>query len=152
MKITPKQESEVSGDGEWPLLPDGTYPFTVLGSDEVPSKSEKNKGRMMYALKLNVHGPKSDVHVYTHFADWFSEWLLRHFAATTGQIKAYESGDFDGSMNKFAGKVGYVKIKTEPAKGNYPARNAVADFIVREAAPAKDAPAPPGPDDDSVPF
>lgn len=139
MKITPKQESELSQG--FALLPDGTYPFTILESDEIASKSAKNKGKMMYALKLNVHGPKSDQHVYDYFADWFSEWKLRHFAATTGQIKVYESGDFDGSLGKFNGKVGYVKIKTEPASGNYAAKNVVEDYVVREVAPEPTKPA-----------
>jgi len=150
MKITPKQESDL--DGGFKLLPDGEYPFTVLESDEIASKSVKNKGRMMYAIKLNVHGPKRDQHVYCYFSDWFNDWLLRHFAATTGQLKAYESGDFDGSLGKFNGRVGYVKITTEAARGNYAAKNVVDDFIVRQAAPAGAVKPNPPEEEDSVPF
>lgn len=150
MKIKPQTEEEVS-QGNWELLPDGEYPFTVLESGEIASKSEKNKGKMMFAVKLNVHAKDSDRHVYDYFADWFSEWKLRHFAATTGQLAAYEAGDLNGDQNAFAGKVGYVKIATEPARGNYAAKNVVKDYVVREQKPkaaAKESP----PNEDDVPF
>lgn len=146
MKIQPKTEEQLKR--EWPLLPDGDYPFTVLESGEIASNSAKNKGRMMFALKLNVHGKDGDYHVYDYFADWFSEWKLRHFAATTGQLAAYEAGDLNGDMDAFAGKVGYVKIKTEPA-GKYPAKNVVEDYVVRESAPVSQQPPT---DDTDVPF
>lgn len=148
MKLTPKKESELSHGFE--LLPDGDYPFTVLQSDEIASKSAKNKGKMMFALKLNVHGPKYDSIIFDYFADWFSDWKLRHFAATTGQLAAYEAGDLDGSLGKFNGKVGYVKITTEPPRGGYAAKNVVKDYVVREAAQATQEQPPE--EDSEVPF
>lgn len=147
IKFQPKSEKELSN---FELLPDGVYPFTCLNSDEIASKSEKNKGKMMFAVKLNVHGPDGDHHVYSYFADWFSEWLLRHFADTTGQLTQYEAGTLDGKDGAFTGKVGFVKIKTEPA-GNYPAKNVVSDYIVKGEAKPASAEAPPGENDD-VPF
>lgn len=148
MKITPKQESELKP--RFPVLPDGVYPFTVLASCEKASKSEKNAGKMMFEVKLNVHGPNSDHHCFSYFADWFNEFQLRHFAATTGQLKAYETGEFDGTNNKFAGKTGYVKIKTEAARGNFGPKNVVDDYVVREAAPVvQNAPSE---DTSDVPF
>lgn len=147
MKVQPKSESEIK---TFDLLPDGVYPFTVLNSDEVASKSEKNKGRMMFAVKLNVHGANGDRHVYSYFSDWFSEWLLRHFADTTGQLAAYEAGELDGKNGAFQGKTGFVKIKTEPA-GKYPAKNVVEDYIVKgDAKPA--SPNTPSDEKDDVPF
>lgn len=147
MKIQPKKEEDLKR--EWPLLPDGDYPFTVLESAEVPSKSVKNKGKLMFAVKLNVHGKDGDYHIYDYFADWFSEWKLKHFADTTGQSKAYDAGDLNGDLNAFAGKVGYVTIKTEPAQGNYAAKNVVKDYVVREVAPVSQQPPA---DDTDVPF
>lgn len=151
MKLEPKSEQEL-GNGEWPLLADGTYPFTVLQSDEIPSKSAKNKGKLMFAVKLNVHGPSNDHHVFDYFApEWLSPWKVRHFAATTGQLKAYEAGDLDGSSGKFAGKVGYVKIVTEPAQGGYGPKNVVKDYVVREGTPVEQEGKPPE-DTSDVPF
>lgn len=146
MKIQPKKEEELS---KFDLLPDGTYPFTVLESGEIPSKSVKNKGRMMFAVKLNVHGPNGDRHVYDYFADWFSEWKLKHFADTTGQSKEYEAGELNGDASAFAGRVGFVKLGQEPG-GKYKAKNVVDDYVVKEQPKEANAPTPP--EDDSVPF
>lgn len=146
MKFTPKREEDL--DRGFKLLPDGIYPFTVLESDEIPSKSEKNKGKLMYAVKLNVHGQNTDRHVYSYFAPWFNEWQLRHFAATIGKLQDYERGELNGSTGAFNGKVGYVKITTEKARGNFDAKNVVEDYIVREVAPVSEPPA----DTSDVPF
>lgn len=146
MKIQTKREEELS---RFELLPDGVFPFTVLESDEIASKSEKNRGKMMFAVKLNVHGPKGDHHCYDYFSDWFSEWKLRHFADTTGQIKAYESGELNGSAGAFNGRTGFVKIKTEEA-GKYPAKNVVDDYVTKGSPQAANAPT--AKEDDEPPF
>lgn len=146
MKFQPKKEEELS---KFDLLPDGTYPFTVLESGEIASKSVKNNGKMMIALKLNVHGPNGDRHVYDYFADWFSEWKLKHFADTTGLTKQYEAGELNADASALAGRVGFVKLSHEDA-GKYPAKNVVDDYIVKEqpkeAGPAQQ------PEDEDVPF
>lgn len=136
MKFTPKTEEQLKKEAQerFALLPDGDYPFTVLESNEKASKSAKNKGRMMFEVKLNVHGPDGDYHIFDYFSDWFSEWKMKHFADTTGQAKAYEAGTMDGTQNAFAGKVGYATIKTRPAKGEFAAQNEVKDYVVRGSA------------------
>lgn len=150
MKVTPKQESELS---KFDLLPDGEYPFTVIMSDEIASKSVKNKGKMMFALKLNVHGTNGDRHVYDYFADWFSEWKLRHFSETTGQLTAYESGNLEGAAGAFNGRTGYVKLGHEDASGNYAAKNVVVDYVTKGEAKPLNAPTPPKEaETDDVPF
>ncbi len=152
MKFTPQSDTDLDS-GEWPLLPPGEYPFTTMKSDEVPSKSLKNKGKMMFALKLNVHGPKSDVHIFDYMApEWLSPWKVKHYAASVGMLAAYESGELDGTLDKFAGKVGYVKIGIEPAQGNFPAKNVVKDYIVRDAKAKPAVETPPEDMDSSVPF
>lgn len=125
MQFIPKQESELK---RFNNLPDGDYPFTVLESDEVASKSAKNPGRIMIKLKLNVHGPDGDRHVYDQFADWFSEWKLRHFAETAGMLAQYESGTLDARQNALQGKTGYARIvlKDDPKYGE---KNEVDDYI-----------------------
>lgn len=147
MKIQPKSEKDLNN---FSLLPDGEYPFTVLASEEVPSKSVKNRGKLMFALKLSVHGRDGDRHVYDYFADWFSEWKLRHFSETTGQLKSYESGELNGANNAFEGRTGYVKISHEDA-GQYPAKNTVEDYVVKGEAKAANEAKPPDESDD-VPF
>lgn len=145
LKFTPKTEEELN---TFDPLPEGEYPFTVLESGEVASKSEKNKGRMMCAVKLNVHGPKFDRHVFDYFADWFSEWKLKHFCETSGQGAAYEAGVVDSDNQAWQGKTGWVRVGVEEYKGKK--KNVVEDYIVRKPAPVVKVEAP-GPDDD-IPF
>lgn len=145
IKFTPKKEEELN---KFDPLPEGIYPFTTLESGEIPSKSEKNKGRMMCAVKLNVHGPSFDRHVYGYFSDWFSEWLLKHYCETTGQGAAYESGVVDSDNNAWQGKTGWVQVGIEEYQGKK--KNVIQDFIVK-----KEATAPPKsetPESDDPPF
>lgn len=130
LNFTPKCEEELN---RFPTLPDGDYPFTVLESKEQASKSVKNAGRIMCALKLAVHGPDGrDQHVYDYFADWFSDWKLKHFAETTGHGADYEAGVLDVAGNAAQGWTGYVRIITETNRKTGKDRNAVDDYIVTE--------------------
>ena len=153
MQFTPKKESELS---RFEPLPAGEYPFTVLESDEVASKSVKNSGKMMLKIKLNVHGEK-DAGVYDYFADWFSEWKLKHFFDTIGASGDYESGNIDGTQNAFAGRVGMVRLGIEDS-GTYGLKNVVDDYVVVKAeqptksAKPKPQPAQDSPGADDVPF
>jgi hypothetical protein len=132
MQFTPKTEDEVKSN-RFSLLPDGDYPFTVLESNEQPSKSAKNAGRIMCALKLAVHRPDGgDQWVYDYFADWFSEWKLKHFAETTGHGADYEAGSLDVANNAAQGWQGMVRIVVEVDKQSGKERNAVDDYIVEQ--------------------
>jgi len=126
----PKSEKELN---RYPVLPEGDYPFTVLESDEVASKSPKNAGKIMVKLKLNVHGPDFDKHVFDYFADWFSEWKLKHFLEAIGRGADYESGQIDARENAYEGRTGYVRIIIEENKETGEDRNAVDDYIVQPA-------------------
>ena len=146
MAITfkPKKEEELNN---FDPLPEGEYPFTCLESGEIASKSEKNKGRMMCAVKLNVHGPKFDRHVYDYFADWFSEWKLKHFCETTGKGADYMAGVVDSDNNAWAGRTGWVTVGIEEYQGKK--KNTVVDYVVKAAVP-KSEPAPE--ENQDVPF
>lgn len=151
LKFTPKDESEIS---RFSNLPDGDYPFTVLESEIKISKSPKNAGKQMCALKLNVHGPDFDRHVYDYFADWFSEWKLKHFCETTRHANEYETGEVDPSGNAWQGRTGFVRItlKDDPKYGE---KNEVDDYLppAPVVIPAtKPNPLPSSGGDDDVPF
>jgi hypothetical protein len=165
MQFTPKSEADVSaGKTKFKPLPDGVYPFTVLESDEVPSKSQKNFGRLMVKLKLAAHGPDGrDQWVYDYFADWFSEWKLKHFADATGQADLYNTGGIDFANNRQRESQGWVRLAIEVSDDGRE-RNVVDDYMADEAesapkakqTPAKPAPAPlnvnPPEGGDDVPF
>lgn len=156
--FTPKTEDEVQAEQ---LAPDGLTAFTVLESSEEISKSEKNKGKPMIKLKLNVHADDGfDYHVYDYIADWFMAHKFRHFFFAIGQGRQYEAGKIDASKNAFAGKTGWADIGVQKAKGDFPAKNIIRDYKPqgedsKASTVAKDKPAPAlngcDPDDD-VPF
>lgn len=151
LSFKPKTENELS---RFKPLPPGTYPFTILESAEQESKSAKNAGKLMVKLKLNVHGPDDcDVHVYDNFADWFSEWKLKHFCETAGLADAYEAGTVDASDNAFEGRTGFVTLAIEEASEKYPEKNSVEDY--GSATPVKPSKADANAHDlaaDDIPF
>lgn len=155
-KFTPKGEKDISSGFE--NLPPGEYPFTVLESGITFSKSEKNAGREMCAVKLVVHGPNFDKHVYDYFADWFSEWKLKHFCEVIGLAKDYCEGLVEPDANGWKERQGFVKIKISPARGSFEPKNEVVDYLPEDnqtveslTQPKKVIPAEPLESDD-VPF
>lgn len=164
MKVTPRTEAELN---KFDPLPPGVYPFTVMESDQVLSKSVKNAGKPMVKLKLNVHGPQFDTHIYDYFADWFSEWKLKHFCESVGIEDDYQNGEVDPVGNAWQGKDGFVVLDIEKAQGNYAEKNVVKDYKENdddETETQAPAPAPKPvvkpetaaaavqPPDDDVPF
>jgi hypothetical protein len=130
LKFQPKTEDELS---QFENLPEGDYPFTVLESSIEISKSAKNSGKQMVKLKLNVHGKEYDRHVYDYFADWFSEWKLKHFCETAGLGASYLSGELDPSNDNWKGREGFVRIGIEAGKGNFKDKNTVEDYLPKES-------------------
>lgn len=127
LKFTPKNEKDLSSGFD--NLPPGRYPFTVLESGITQSKSAKNKGREMCAVKLVVHGPDFDKHCYDYFSDWFSEWKLKHFCEVVELAKDYASGEVAPEGNNWKDRQGFLKLKIAPAQGNFEAKNEVVDYL-----------------------
>ncbi len=137
MKINPKQESEISNNRFEPLPP-GEYPFTVMESGIKVSQSAKNPGKEFVKVKINVHGTNGDRHVYDQFADWFSEWKLKHFCETTGMALVYSRGDIAPEGSAWRDRTGFVKIKIKPAQEGYDASNEVVDYIPKHGQKVED--------------
>lgn len=137
MQFTPRTEEEIQRDQ---LCQAGYWPFTVLESSEPTSKSEKNFGKPMFKLKLNVHTDDGDSHVYDYFADWFNAHKLRHFFFITGKIEEYETGQIDGTNNAFNGLTGFLHIRVKKDKKKNEMVNEIADYLTEaeyNAASAK---------------
>jgi len=150
MKFKPQTEEELQRNR---LRPKGSYPFTVSTSGEQASKSAKNPGRMMVALKLVVHGPDGDFTQNDYFADWFNAHKLRHFAETTGNLSAYEKGEINFADNRMQGAQGYLYLGEGKDK-NEDIRNEVKDYIMEadyKESLVQSQPEVPAADDD-VPF
>lgn len=154
MNFKPKTEEEIQRSR---LLPKGAYPFSVAESNEQASKSVKNAGRMMVALKLVIHANNGDVFHNDYFADWFSEHKLRHFAESIGKLADYEKGTLDFTQNKFQGAAGYLFLGEQTRKDTGDLQNTVKDYITKKDYDAETkavavASEPPGGADDDVPF
>jgi hypothetical protein len=125
-KFTPQSEDEVQAAS---LCAEGLHPFTVLESDEVVSKSEKNAGKPLIKLKLNLHGDDGlDYHCYEYIGDWVMAYKFRHFFFAIGLGNAYEAGIINAAHNGLAGRSGWADVGIEKAKGNYRAKNVIRDF------------------------
>ncbi len=124
MKFIPKSESDVISET---LLPNGTYPFSVLAAEETYSKA----GNEMIKLKLAVFGSDGrSSHIYDYLLESLA-YKLRHCAYSCGLGPQYESGEL--KAQDFEGKEGYVKIGQQTQAG-YDPKNNVKDYLERDKA------------------
>ena len=135
MQFTPKSADEIAADG---LMPAGVYDFEVESATEAQSKA----GNDMMVVKLAVFDDEGKRRLITDYLLEVIAYKLRHAAECVGALDQYENGTL--SPADFDGKSGRVKIKITPAKGDYPAKNEVADYVVAEPshAPVRERPAP----------
>jgi len=120
MKFEPKTEAEAEAEG---LLTPGEYDFEVVDAEDKTSA----KGNDMIEVVLSIEDENGQVH---KVKDWLLEavaYKLRHFASGAGLLKEYESGNMPASILK--GRTGKCKIRLEPAKGDFRAKNAVNDYV-----------------------
>jgi len=145
MKFQAHTEDELAREG---LLDEGQYPFTIKASAEKQDK----KQRGFFALKLFVHGPNErDWHVFDNVSPEWMAFKLRHLAFAIGLGGRYESGEL--TAEELVGRQGHCVIGVQDAKGGYPAKNVVLDYVVPQpltaaSQAAKNAPEEP----DDVPF
>lgn len=150
MKFQPKTEKEVAEAG---LLPNGAYDFEVLEATEDQSK----KGNDMVKLKLRLYdaeGSQRTIFDYLVSTDG-GAYKIRHFAAATGMLDKYESGEL--RAEDMEGKSGSCQIAIQKDKtGQYPDKNTVRDYLADDGGAPRATPKVPTPaggmDDDEIPF
>lgn len=143
MTFTPKTEAQLREQNLWP---DGSYDFRVAEATEGQSKA----GNDQIKLKLIIYKGEASRFVYDYLQASL-EFKLRHFCEATGLLSKYDSGRLNA--DDMIGREGIVQIRTEPAKGNFEAKNAVKDYVVKKSdikRPVTAAPVAPANDD--VPF
>lgn len=143
MRVEPKTEAEIQTMN---LREAGEYDFEVVDAEEKQSKS----GNEMVELKVKCEG--ADGRPFTIFDYLVSTdgmaYKVRNFAKATGLLAEYEKGDM--AAEYMLGRTGKCKVAVQPAKGGYPAKNVIADYIgIGDAAPASKTPALV---DDEIPF
>lgn len=155
MNWTPKTEDEVMAAE---LCQKGKAPFTILEAQVTQSKSEKNAGKEMLKIKLNVHGEDGfDYHIYDYIAPWFMEHKFRHFWYCVGKGADYEAGKAD--IESLKGLEGWCEVGIQKAKGEYGPKNTITDYVAKneKSAPAEKqqkvaTPAAPVNESDDIPF
>jgi hypothetical protein len=145
MRVEPKTTQQLREIEESSLLADGTYDFEVIGAVEKQSA----KGNDMVELKIRIEEDRPYI-----IADYLVSidsmaYKIRHFAESVGLVDEYERGVLPA--DQMIGCTGKAKIKTQPAKGEYRAKNVVADYVKVEGASAAKKPAMADLDDE-IPF
>lgn len=151
MRFEPKSDDELDRMG---LLEEAVYDYEVIKAEDTKSKA----GNDMIKAQVSVYGP-SQVHVIFVYLLEAMPRIMKHFCVTTGMAEKYDSGEL--SALDMIGKQGKCKVKIEPAKDGYAARNSIDDFVNNDTPTGNlDKPAanpnPPandqGIDDSDVPF
>ncbi len=150
MKYQPKTEKQIIEEG---LAPAGIYSFEVYEAADKTSKT----GNDMIELKLRLfdHEGTSRGMVTDYLLEKLA-YKLRHAAVACGLEDVYNNGEL--TATDFKDKMGEVKIRIQEDKeGKYPAKNVVADYVVKKETangeppaghPANEAP----PFDPDIPF
>jgi hypothetical protein len=144
MRIEPKTDQQLREIEESNLLPDGTYDFEVISAVDKQSKS----GNDMAEIKLRIDDERQ--HIITDYLVAIDSmaYKVKHFAESVGLLDEYNAGHMPAEQ--MVGCVGRAKIKTQAAKGEYKAKNVVADYVPNASAqPRAKAPADL---DDEIPF
>lgn len=150
MRVEPKTAKEVDEMG---LLPAAIYDFIIAEADDTQSKA----GNDMAVIKLKIEDENGREHKIVDYLVSIDSmaYKIRHFAESVGLLAEYEKGDMPADF--MLGRTGRCKLVVQPAKGEYRAKNTVADYIVDKTA-ATGNPAKPQANfdrselDDEIPF
>lgn len=133
MRITPKTEEQIKEESNvnWPA---GEYEFEVvpdatLGQNMVYTKDDTSaKGNDMIVLVLRVYNAKGQSRIIIDYLLEAMAFKLRHACEACGLLAKYQGGELHA--HDFVGKTGKLKLKIQPAKGEYKEKNVVDDYIV----------------------
>ena len=136
------------------LMQPGIYNFQV--TDALDQKSKNGNDIIKLILKVWDNDGRERV-IFDYLVDVAAfHYKLRNFAETSGMLDKYDHGNIDADDCK--NKLGKLKIIIQKDKtGQYPDKNAVADYImakgivIKPAEPETDSSIPVEFDDD-VPF
>jgi hypothetical protein len=126
MRVQPQSEEEINESG---LYPAGTYDFEVLEAQDQTSKS----GNEMIMLKIAIfNSDGASRHCFDYLVSTpGASFKVRHFCESVGILSQYESGEID--TDTLVGRSGRAKIKIDKGNGDFPAKNAVVDYVKAES-------------------
>lgn len=121
MRFTPKSEKEMQ---EERLLAKGEYDAEIVDAEDAVSKS----GNEMIKVKLRVMNGSQNVLIDDYLLAIDSMlYKILHCCECCGLSEAYASGELEAHQLK--GKNVRVKVKIDEGKGDFPSKNAIADYI-----------------------
>lgn len=134
MRITPKTEEQLKEESNI-LWPDGEYEFEIsdkatFGQKEVRTDDGvSSSGNDMIVLVVRVFNASGKPRFLTDYLTEAMGFKLRHACDACGLLDKYQSGELHA--HDFIGKFGKLLLKTQPAKGEYKAKNVVDDYVKR---------------------
>ena len=153
MNFKPQSEKELKEKMLWPA---GEYDFEISKAE--PAKSgdkSKNPGTPYIKLTIRIFNKDGGERMINGILHPAMEWQLRSFCYETGLGDKYEAGTLEAADCE--GRNGWLQLKVEEAKGDFPAKNAVKDWgkkaTKKDKVSAIAAQAEPlDPDNDDIPF
>lgn len=146
MRVTPITEAEAEDAGLWKS---GLYDFEVLESKDRVSKS----GNDMIELNLKLFDPEGrSFRLFDYLVSIESMgFKVRHFASAVGLLAQYEAGEL--KAEDCQGRTGRAQVTKQKAKGGYPAKNVIQDYLpVLAGQPLVGSVKNPEIEDDEIPF
>jgi len=133
MRFTPVTAIEAeTGSNKFEPFKPGVYDFEIVKAEDAISEA----GNEQIHLEMNIFnsaGEKRYVHDYLVSTPGV-QYKVRHFCEAVGLLDQYENGSLDADMCE--GVSGQCRIKIDPAKGQYAAKNAVQDYVPQHAVRA----------------
>lgn len=130
--FTPATEEELKREK---LLPEGIYPFDVVSSEHLMSKSGNN----MIKINLKIWDDSGNTYfIWDYLLENIMKFKLKHFCDSVRLADKYLLGRI--SADDCLGRSGYVEIiidkeKPNPNGGMYPAKNVVKDYVFNKPEP-----------------
>ena len=124
--------------GDWPLLKDGDYPAAIVEADTKPTKA----GDQMLIIQFDLG---SGGNLWQNFNLWHS---TSEKAVEIAKQELNEMGvalgiPRIGDTDELIGKRLILKVGTEPAKDDWPAKNKIVGYKPLNEGPPSGQPEPP---------
>jgi hypothetical protein len=135
----PLSEEAAEKERQFVLLEDGTYNFEVVSAEAKQSKT----GNPMIELHLKIWDKDGKDHLVYDYLVGTSNmaWKLRHFCASIGLSKEYESGTFKPFQSEQKTGIAIISWqagKQKPDGSFYKNKNVVEDYILNMKGEIKD--------------
>jgi hypothetical protein len=129
--------NDVSGGGDWPLLKDGDYPASIVGAEAKLSKAGDTYLQIQFDLGSgNLWQNFNLWHTTSEKAQQIARQELNEMGVALGLPRI-------GDTDELIAKRLILKVGTEPAQGEWPAKNKIVGYKPLNEGPPTSQPVPP---------